>query len=92
MSNGGLAVTLSEMALGGNLGVRVNLDGRLDYELFSESNTRWVVEISDEERFLKNTNLKVKKIGEVISSRFKINDWVDLSIAEIRNSWRGEIG
>ncbi|MFQ6088522.1 MAG: phosphoribosylformylglycinamidine synthase subunit PurL [Candidatus Methanofastidiosia archaeon] len=91
VSNGGLAVTLAEMALGGNLGVEVFLGGRLDYELFSESNTRWVVEVSEEEKFLEHAYLKVKKIGEVKSSRFKINDCVDLSLKEIRDSWRGEI-
>ncbi|MFQ6061389.1 MAG: phosphoribosylformylglycinamidine synthase subunit PurL, partial [Thermoplasmata archaeon] len=58
VSHGGLAVAISEMCLGGDLGASVNLSGigrlRFDHKLFSESNTRWVVEVNpmDEEEFI----------------------------------------
>jgi phosphoribosylformylglycinamidine synthase len=48
VSAGGLAVALAEMAIGGGIGATVHLDalGGLpaDVKLFSESNTRWVIE------------------------------------------------
>jgi len=51
VSHGGLSVTAIEMALGGHLGCRVRLDEapgalRPDYQLFSESNGRWLVEVA----------------------------------------------
>ncbi|HVL47236.1 MAG TPA: phosphoribosylformylglycinamidine synthase subunit PurL [Candidatus Thermoplasmatota archaeon] len=49
VSAGGLAVAVSEMAFGGDLGATVKIpeDVRADVALFSESNTRWVVEAKD---------------------------------------------
>ncbi len=57
LSEGGLAVAIAEMAFAGNLGVEISLDG-IDGQsipdadlqtakLFSESNTRFLVEVSD---------------------------------------------
>jgi phosphoribosylformylglycinamidine synthase len=48
MSHGGLAVAAAEMALGGDVGVRIRLppaDLRFDIAAFSESNGRWLVEV-----------------------------------------------
>lgn len=50
-SHGGLAVAVAEMALGGELGIRLEVDPdglRPDLFLFSESHTRWVVEVAPE--------------------------------------------
>lgn len=62
-SEGGLAVTLAEMAFAGKLGCKADLSllgafgderdfqpgpMRADHKLFSESNTRWVVEVPKE--------------------------------------------
>ena len=57
LSEGGLAVALAEMAFAGNLGVEILLDGidglsipetdRLTAKLFAESNTRFLVEVSE---------------------------------------------
>ena len=52
-SEGGLAVALAEMAFAGGLGIAANLHGlpkardcsRVDAQLFSESNSRYVVEV-----------------------------------------------
>jgi phosphoribosylformylglycinamidine synthase II len=62
-SEGGLAVALAEMAFAGNLGININLAGvplagkitRNDQILFSESTTRFIVEIAPEnfDRFAK---------------------------------------
>jgi phosphoribosylformylglycinamidine synthase len=49
ISDGGLAAAVSEMCIGGQIGAAIDLDGtgelRTDKKLFSESNTRWLVEI-----------------------------------------------
>jgi phosphoribosylformylglycinamidine synthase len=50
VSEGGLAVAICEMLLGGDIGASIDVASvnpklRSDYKLFSESNTRWVVEV-----------------------------------------------
>ena len=53
LSEGGLAVAAAEMAIGGDLGVRIDLDrmplgepiDRDDVKLFSESPTRFLLEV-----------------------------------------------
>jgi phosphoribosylformylglycinamidine synthase len=50
VSEGGIGVCLSEMCLAGNLGATIELSKlggklRMDFRLFSESNTRWLVEV-----------------------------------------------
>ncbi len=55
VSSGGIAVTLAEMVIAGRLGVEIDV-GRIPYEgpfrpdyvLFSESNTRFIVEVPEE--------------------------------------------
>ena len=52
-SKGGLAIALCEMAIGGKVGLEANLDllpttcSRLDYLLFSESQSRFLFATSD---------------------------------------------
>ncbi len=65
ISEGGLAVALAEMAISSNIGFDVNLSF---VELFSESNTRWVVEVSKRDanklvEFFTDNSLKAKVIG-----------------------------
>jgi phosphoribosylformylglycinamidine synthase len=43
VSDGGLAIAVAEMCLGGDLGAAVEVGA--EWEAFSESNTRWVVEV-----------------------------------------------
>ena len=51
-SEGGLSVALSEMLMAGGFGAELSLNElagnaeRVDYKLFSESNGRWIVEVS----------------------------------------------
>jgi phosphoribosylformylglycinamidine synthase len=82
-SEGGLAVALAEMAFAGDYGIDAGLKGlpvsndctRADTMLFSESNSRYIVEIKPEHfnDFAKlMLNLPFGKIGEVIADR-KLN-------------------
>ena len=89
VSHGGLAVCLCEMALGGNIGVSVSVDSPPDVELFSESNSRWVVEVKKgkEKEFEKLFGKDVHKLGEVSGHRIIVDGLIDLSLKEVRNAW-----
>jgi phosphoribosylformylglycinamidine (FGAM) synthase-like enzyme len=104
-SDGGLAAALSEMAFSGQLGLSVRLDmlpktqavSRDDTALFSESASRFVVEVEpkhqkDFEKMMKG--LPVACIGTVESSPefvvygLKKDPVIQLNIAEIKEAWQ----
>ncbi|MEM3512869.1 MAG: phosphoribosylformylglycinamidine synthase subunit PurL [Thermoplasmata archaeon] len=71
IGDGGLAVAIAEMSIGGNVGVDINLDAvnmREDVFLFSESPTRWIAEVDEEnhEEFERAfAGLNIMRIGRV---------------------------
>jgi len=71
VSDGGLAVTLAEMCIGGDIGAEVDLTKmgklRADAKLFSESNSRWVVELrkGKEKLMPKDRKARMVRIGTV---------------------------
>jgi phosphoribosylformylglycinamidine synthase subunit PurSL len=104
-SEGGLAVALAEMAFAGGLGIDANLLGlprspdcwRNDAQLFSESNSRYVVEISPDkyDAFAKlMLNLPFGQVGRVSPNPrlvIKAPDGraiVDATIADLKHAWR----
>jgi phosphoribosylformylglycinamidine synthase II len=120
VSEGGLAVTVCEMVLGGDIGATLDIASvnpnkplqglrgrgaephmRSDYALFSESNTRWVVEVWREdasgfEELMNTRGMCIAKIGETMGEkRVLVRDsskqLVDLSLEEVRKVWTGEI-
>ncbi len=104
LSEGGLAVALSEMALASNCGAELNLRKvpsreieRSDHILFSESNSRFLVEINPKDKadFEKVMNGKsFAEIGKVTkNSQLKIigiegSTIIDASIADLRAAWK----
>jgi phosphoribosylformylglycinamidine synthase II len=79
-SEGGLAVALAEMAFAGGVGIAADLRGlprsedcsRVDTQLFSESNSRYIVEVEPEnyDAFAKLVlNLPFGQIGKVVEAR-----------------------
>jgi len=99
VSGGGLGVCLAEMAMGGT-GAEVCLyqlgEERVDVKLFSESATRWVVEVGEgrEEGFEELMGeLAAVKVGTVTGDRLTIYDGrdmhrhVDLSAARLWETW-----
>jgi phosphoribosylformylglycinamidine synthase len=82
----------------------VNPELRSDYKLFSESNTRWVVEVWKEEaeRFVdliknKHERVRITKIGETIGEKRvgvcdRNKELVDLALEEVREAWSGTFG
>ena len=105
ISEGGLGVCLSEMAIGGNIGATidisvVNKNLRDDFLLFSESNTRWVVEINtinckNFEKLLHNFEVPFIKIGKTKGKKLLINNnernIINLNIKNIRDKWKKSI-
>jgi phosphoribosylformylglycinamidine synthase len=105
VSEGGVGVCLSEMAIGGDIGAvvdtsNINDDLRDDFKLFSESNTRWIVEVKKEkqndfEKTLKKEDAPFIKIGKTNGKQLIINNGkttlINLDIANIRDIWKNAI-
>ena len=99
LSEGGLLVSVAEMAFGGDLGMELNLEKlgalRTDIKLFSESNGRWLIEVEkkDSEEFEKL--VPAKRMGIVTKEReIRIKDKkidVKFSLNELRDSWNSAI-
>ncbi|HEC82179.1 MAG TPA: phosphoribosylformylglycinamidine synthase subunit PurL, partial [Thermoplasmatales archaeon] len=73
ISEGGLAVALAEMVIGGDIGADVDIKKimgealREDVALFSESNTRWIVEVenrSEVEKILNSNKIPFTYLGK----------------------------
>ncbi len=102
-SEGGLAVALAEMAFAGGLGIDADLsnlvtDGNCDYvaKLFSESNSRYVVEVAPDnaEAFLELLDdVTAAQIANVTNTgRVVIADddaiLIDADIDELKSAWK----
>jgi phosphoribosylformylglycinamidine synthase len=104
ISEGGLAVAAAEMALASNLGMEIDLKKlpvnavkRNDFALFSESNSRFLVEVAqkDKETFEKIMKGKIcAQIGKVTkNSNLTIRGLngstvVDAPVADLRTNWK----
>ena len=95
VSNGGIAVAIAEMVIAGK-GARIDLSNianlRSDFKLFSESNTRWIVEVENEEEFRHAfQELPLYKIGNVGGDGVVIYDngkkLIGLSKDDVREAW-----
>lgn len=104
LSEGGLAVAAAEMAFSGGYGIELNLSNlpmtrvtRDDFALFSESNSRFLLEVSnsDNSRFQALISGKpYAEIGKVIETpRLRVMGMagkiiLDSSIDDLRTSWK----
>jgi phosphoribosylformylglycinamidine synthase len=103
LSEGGLAVAAIEMAMAGGLGMRLDIGPLCGGELsptealFSESNTRFLVETSPEaaapfERLLRDGDVPVCRLGTIEQSpRVVIGVgepvWLDVELAAAKSAW-----
>ena len=81
-SKGGLSIALAEMAIASNCGINIDLDNvpnkckRLDFLLFAETPSRFIIGTKDEEKLetelSKRKNLTYAKIGKVTDFRANI--------------------
>ena len=104
LSEGGLAVAAAEMAFAGGYGLELDLGKvpgkaleRSDFVLFSESNSRFLLEVSEKDRQEFEALMKGKacaKIGKVTKDEKLLIQGlnrkivVDASLAELRRSWK----
>lgn len=100
VSDGGLAVTLGEMCIGGNTGADVSLtkieNMRSDVKLFSESNSRWVVELrrGKEKQLPRDRKARLTKIGTVGGANLKITSnktLVDLQVDDLEKNFNSTL-
>lgn len=106
VSKGGLAISLSEMAVQGLKGFTVNLDRvpgktrRIDQLLFSESRSRFIIESRPKNtprihRMLKIAGIKAEKIGRVQEDRIEFlsnqNPVISIPVSSAREAWTGTL-
>ena len=104
-SEGGVAVALAEMAFAGGLGIEIDLRGlpkskdcsRIDAQLFSESNSRYLVEVEPEkcDAFTKiMVNLPFGQIGKITEQKtlvIKSEDSktvIEADITSLKKAWQ----
>ena len=104
LSEGGLAVAAAEMAFASSLGLEINLQKmpskditRDDFALFSESNSRFLIEVSQEdkadfEKLMKGKSCvaigKVTKEAKLLIVGLKGKVVVDAMMDKLRHSWK----
>ncbi len=100
VSLGGIGVAISEMCLAGDLGAEIKIKSELrdDKYLYSESNTRWLVEVEQDkkDKFEDVFSVPVKQIGEVQGQSLEIksddNKLIELEVDKIRKVWKETLG
>ncbi|MFW3145627.1 MAG: phosphoribosylformylglycinamidine synthase subunit PurL [Thermoplasmatota archaeon] len=110
LSEGGLGVAMSEMCIGGRMGADINIQGigegylekngsefRSDVKLFSESNSRYILEVDPRnglkvEDGLSRHEVPYVKIGTVDGASLTIRDGeevlADIPVDVLDHSWR----
>jgi phosphoribosylformylglycinamidine synthase len=104
LSEGGLAVAAAEMAFAGGYGLELNLAKvpgksieRSDFVLFSESNSRFLMEVAEKDRKEFEALMKGKmcvQIGKVTKDEKLVIHGlnqkivVDASLGELRHAWK----
>ncbi len=104
LSEGGLAVAAAEMAFAGGYGLEIDLSQmpgkpleRNDFALFSESNSRFLMEVAETDRKKFDALMKGKmcaQIGKVTKEEkllihgFDQRIVVDASISDLRHCWK----
>jgi len=96
-SDGGLAVAVAEMCISGQVGAEIDLsamDGELRRKLYSESNSRWIVEVDgkDVTEFTKIMGDDAQIIGITKGDSLRIKDnGTEIPVTEMRKAWNDPI-
>ena len=98
IAEGGLAVVLAEKAIRGNTGVTIHLTEDATIELFSETQSRYVVSVKEEDvEAFENTGLEVTKIGTVTADDMFIvhaqdgEQIIHENLEQLRKGWKDSI-
>ena len=99
VADGGLAVSLAEMAFGGDVGATIDVMARYtgfreDALLFGESNTRWLLESRDDAALaalFDAADVPLHRLGAVGGERLVMKSvgetLIDVPVAEARERW-----
>jgi phosphoribosylformylglycinamidine synthase len=96
-SDGGLAIAVAEMCISGQIGAQIDLsamDGELRTKLYSESNSRWIVEVDgkDVTEFTKIMGDDAQIIGITKGDELVIKDnGTVIPVEEMRRAWNDPI-
>ncbi len=97
-SDGGIAVAVAEMCISGQTGAVLDLRKAADMSprkvLYSESNTRWIAEVSEEnaEEFEKIMGGSAHNIGKTGGKSMNIRDsGVIIEVEDMRKAWNDPI-
>lgn len=97
-SDGGIAVAVAEMCISGHIGAEIDLSGidlsDLRRKLYSESNTRWIVEVDgmDVTRFTEIMGADATLLGITKGDCLKIKDnGTVVPVEEMRAAWNDPI-
>ena len=104
LSEGGLAAAAVEMAMAGGLGMQIEIDSVVNESisatvaLFSESNTRFLLEVSEEnqetlEELFSKTNVPLVRLGTIqvddsLSISLDGQRVLDLIVSEAKQAWQ----
>lgn len=106
VSEGGFGVALAEMCFSGGVGAEVELSRlpaehmRVDELIFSESNSRFIVEVEQEkagefEELVRSTGAVCARVGstggDALVLRYGGEEVLALSLEELRDSWRSGV-
>jgi phosphoribosylformylglycinamidine synthase len=96
-SDGGLAIAVAEMCISGQIGAELDLsamEGDLRRNLYSESNSRWIVEVDgkDVTEFTQIMGDDAQIIGITKGDSLKIKDnGTEIPVSEMRKAWNDPI-
>jgi len=97
ISEGGFAVALCESLFGTHFGAEITIDGEPTVELFSESQSRFIVSVKEEHRtnFEAVTNAKfigrVNDTNELTIKDVNGNTILSSNLSKLEQAWRGAI-
>ena len=92
ISDGGLLIALTEMAISGNIGIDLKIsDNKLNNGfLFGEDQARYILMIKDEIfedalKLIKSNNITYENIGKTNGKKIRIRKFGEINLEELRN-------
>lgn len=95
VSDGGMAIAMAESCIIHKdvpIGAEIQIDSegmKAEMMLFSETQSRIIISVNPAHKYLieayfQDQNISFKRIGSVGGDRFKINDWIDVEVEELK--------
>jgi phosphoribosylformylglycinamidine synthase len=96
LSEGGLAVAMAECLVGGDLGAEIGLGGNLVSQLFSESQSRFLLTVKPEHQAEFERLVDAQLIGRVTSEPVLVVEQegsaaFHVEVEELRRAWKGAL-